>query len=56
MMKFNVGTELNKNYIENILKDFHSAKPTTSLRGLLKNANESIFNVVEHRSKVIKLD
>lgn len=56
MMKFNVGTELNKNYIENILKDFHSAKPTTSLRGLLKNANESIVNVVEHRSKVIKLD
>lgn len=56
MMKFNVGTELNKNYIENIVKDFQSAKPTTSLRNLLKNANESIANVVEHRSNVINLD
>ena len=56
MMKFNVGAELNKNYVENMLKDFPSAKPTTSLRGLLKNANKSIVNVVEHRSKVIKLD
>ena len=55
MMKFNVGTELNKNYIENIVKDFPSAKPTTSLRSLLKNANESIVNIVEHRSNVIKL-
>ena len=55
MMKFNVGTELNKNYIENIVNDFPSAKPTTSLRNLLKNANESIVNIVEHRSNVIKL-
>lgn len=55
MMKFNVGTELNKNYIEKIVKDFQLAKPTTSLRSLLKNANESIVKIVEHRSNVIKL-
>ena len=56
MMKFNVGTELNKNYIDNIVNDFPSSKPTSSLRNLLKNANESIVKIVEHRSNVIKLN
>ena len=55
MMKFNVGTELNKSYIDNINKDFQSATPTTSLRKLLNNANESIEKIVEHRTNIIKL-
>lgn len=55
MMKFNVGTELNKSYIDNINKDFPSATPTTSLRKLLNNANESIVKIVEHRTNIIKL-
>lgn len=55
MLKFNVGTELNKNYIDNIKRDFSTATPTTSLRKLLYNANESIVKIVEHRTNVIKL-
>lgn len=53
MMKFNVGTELNKSYIDNVNSDFKAAKPTTSLRGLLKNANNSIYDIVKHRIDVI---
>lgn len=55
MMKFNVGTELNKAYIENINNDFKGVKPTTSLRKLFKNANDSIIDIVYERSVNLKI-
>ncbi|MDO5026922.1 MAG: class II fructose-bisphosphate aldolase [Tissierellia bacterium] len=55
MLKFNVGTELNKTYIENINKDFKDAAPATSLRKLLNNANKSVENIVYNRIENLKL-
>lgn len=55
MMKFNVGTELNKGYIDNINASFKNAKPTTSLRSLLNEANKAIVKIVEERSRLLEL-
>lgn len=55
MMKFNVGTELNKGYIDEINKIFPKAKPTTSLRKLFSPANEKIEEIVFERCKLLEL-
>ena len=46
MKKINVGTELNKSYIEVVNTTFPDATPLTSLRNLLGPANEKIKDII----------
>ncbi|WP_208586089.1 class II fructose-bisphosphate aldolase [Gracilibacillus suaedae] len=55
MKKVNVGTELNKSYIEEVNKTFSTAKPLTSLRKLLLPANNRIKDIVMEKSKLFQL-
>ncbi|QGH36087.1 ketose-bisphosphate aldolase [Gracilibacillus salitolerans] len=55
MKKVNVGTELNKSYIEEVNKTFSSATPLTSLRKLLLPANNRIRDIVIEKSKLFQL-
>ena len=55
MMKFNVGTELNKGYIDEITGSLSTATPTTSLRKLFSPANEKIENIVFERCNLLKI-
>ncbi|SFL59905.1 fructose-bisphosphate aldolase, class II [Gracilibacillus orientalis] len=55
MKKVNVGTELNKSYIEEVNKTFSSATPLTSLRKLLLPANNRIKDIVIEKSKLFQL-
>lgn len=57
MKKINVGTELNKSYIEVVQKTFtdDSVTPLTSLRTLLGPANEKIKAVVTEKATLFKL-
>lgn len=50
--KINVGTELNKGYIEEVNKSFPLAKPTTSLRNLFKPANEKIEEIIKNKQNL----
>lgn len=55
MKKVNVGTELNKSYIEEINKTFSLATPLTSLRKLLQPANNRIKAIVIEKSKLFQI-
>lgn len=55
MKKVNVGTELNKSYIEEVNKTFSLATPLTSLRKLLLPANNRIKNIVIEKSTLFQL-
>ncbi|WP_347835981.1 class II fructose-bisphosphate aldolase [Gracilibacillus sp. JCM 18860] len=55
MKKINVGTELNKSYIEEVNKTFSTATPLTSLRKLLLPANNRIKDIVMEKSKLFQL-
>ncbi|UOQ83639.1 class II fructose-bisphosphate aldolase [Gracilibacillus salinarum] len=55
MKKVNVGTELNKSYIEEVNKTFSQATPLTSLRKLLLPANNRIKEIVMEKSKLFQL-
>jgi fructose-bisphosphate aldolase, class II len=55
MKKVNVGTELNKSYIEEVNKTFPTATPLTSLRTLLKPANLKIKEIVVEKSTLFQM-
>lgn len=55
MKKVNVGTELNKSYIEEVNKTFPTATPLTSLRTLLKPANQKIKEIVVEKSTLFQM-
>lgn len=55
MKKVNVGTELNKSYIEEVNKTFPTATPLTSLRTLLKPANLKIKEIVVEKTTLFQL-
>ena len=57
MKKINVGTELNKSYIEVVSKTFTAddVTPLTSLRKLLGPANERIAEIVTEKATLFKL-
>ncbi|MEG1301290.1 MAG: class II fructose-bisphosphate aldolase [Erysipelotrichaceae bacterium] len=55
MKKINVGTELNKSYIEEVNAAFPSATPLTSLRTLFTPANEHIKRIILNKASLFKL-
>lgn len=57
MKKINVGTELNKNYIEVVSKTFTAddVTPLTSLRNLLGPANDRIKEIVQEKASLFRL-
>ncbi|MCK0470110.1 class II fructose-bisphosphate aldolase [Halalkalibacter sp. APA_J-10(15)] len=55
MKKVNVGTELNKSYIEEVNKTFSTATPLTSLRKLLLPANNRIKDIVMEKTELFQL-
>lgn len=57
MKKINVGTELNKSYIEVVGKTFtaEGVTPLTSLRTLLGPANERIREIVKEKASLFQL-
>lgn len=55
MKKVNVGTELNKSYIDNINSAFSQATPLTSLRKLFIPANQHIKEIVKEKSELFQL-
>ena len=57
MKKINVGTELNKSYIEVVSKTFTAddVTPLTSLRKLLGPANERIAAIVAEKAKLFRI-
>lgn len=52
MKKINVGTELNKTYIEKVCETFPKATPLTSLRGLFTPANDAMKDIIIEKSKL----
>lgn len=56
MKKINVGTELNKSYIEEVNKTFPTATPLTSLRKLLGPANNRIKEIIIEKSSLFKIN
>lgn len=56
MKKINVGTELNKSYIEVVNTTFPTATPLTSLRNLLGPANKKIKEIIIEKSSLFKID
>lgn len=55
MKKINVGTELNKSYIEEVNASFPGATPLTSLRKLFTPANEHIKRIITEKSTLFKI-
>ncbi|WP_244445046.1 class II fructose-bisphosphate aldolase [Oceanobacillus jeddahense] len=55
MKKVNVGTELNKSYIDNVNHAFSQATPLTSLRKLFIPANQHIKEIVKEKSELFQL-
>ena len=57
MKKINVGTELNKNYIEVVSRTFTAddVTPLTSLRNLLGPANDRIKEIVKEKASLFRL-
>ena len=57
MKKINIGSELNKSYIEEVNITFPAAAsaPLTSLRGLLQPANVKIKEIVKEKSLLLQL-
>lgn len=55
MKKINVGTELNKSYIEEVNKTFPNATQLTSLRGLLGTANDRIKDIIVEKATLFKI-
>ena len=57
MKKINVGTELNKSYIEVVSRTFmaEGVTPLTSLRTLLGPANDRIKEIVKEKASLFKL-
>lgn len=57
MKKINVGTELNKSYIEEVRRTFNAegVTPLTSLRSLLEPANKRIGNIVTEKARLFKI-
>lgn len=54
MKKINVGTELNKSYIEIVNTTFPGATPLTSLRTLLGPANERMKEIIMEKAALFK--
>ena len=55
MKKINVGTELNKSYIEEVNASFPGATPLTSLRKLFTPANDHIKRIIIEKATLFKL-
>lgn len=57
MKKINVGTELNKSYIEVVRETFtaNDVTPLTSLRNLLGPANDKIAEVVKEKASLFRI-
>lgn len=55
MKKINVGTELNKSYIEEVNASFPSATPLTSLRKLFTPANDHIKRIINEKTTLFKI-
>lgn len=55
MRKINVGTELNKSYIEEVNASFPDATPLTSLRKLFTPANDHIKRIITEKSTLFKI-
>ena len=55
MKKINVGTELNKSYIEEVNASFPDATPLTSLRKLFTPANDHIKRIITEKSTLFKM-
>ena len=57
MKKINVGTELNKSYIEVVRETFtgEDVTPLTSLRNLLGPANDKIADVVKEKASLLRI-
>lgn len=57
MKKINVGTELNKSYIEAVRETFtgEDVTPLTSLRNLLGPANDKIADVVKEKASLFRI-
>lgn len=57
MKKINVGTELNKSYIEVVRETFtgEDVTPLTSLRNLLGPANDKIADVVKEKASLFRI-
>ena len=55
MKKINVGTELNKSYIEEVNASFPDATPLTSLRKLFTPANDHIKRIITEKSTLFKI-
>ena len=57
MKKINVGTELNKSYIELVRETFtgEDVTPLTSLRNLLGPANDKIADVVKEKASLFRI-
>lgn len=55
--KVNIGTELNRNYIDVVRETFNQdgIKPTTSLRGLFGPANEKIKEIIIEKASLFRL-
>lgn len=56
MKKINVGTELNKSYIEIVNTTFPKATPLISLRTLLGPANEKIKRIIMEKAALFKIE
>jgi fructose-bisphosphate aldolase, class II len=56
MKKINVGTELNKSYIDEVSKHFSGATPLTSLRKLFSPANLRIKEIVVEKSRLFRVN
>lgn len=55
MKKINVGTELNKSYIEEVNVSFPTATPLTSLRKLFTPANDHIKRIITKKATLFKI-
>lgn len=55
MKKINVGTELNKAYIEEVKEAFKDATPLTSLRKLFTPANDHIKQIIVAKTNLFQL-
>lgn len=57
MKKINVGTELNKSYIEVVRETFNGedVTPLTSLRNLLGPANDKVADVVKEKASLFRI-
>lgn len=56
MKKINVGTELNKSYMEKVCETFPTGQPLTSLRTLFTPANDKIKDIIREKISLFRID